>query len=228
MLFKKKRKIESLGEMVAPKHEEYEEDFEEIEKKVEDVDIWREKPKADVDDRVLRKLEKLSLTILIGAKDEELKEKALALFGKVKLIRSVKGTENENIIKLIAGTEVPEEFIEMLREKGLLDVVYRLSADIKAKDKEELTKMLEEYLKEEYELKEDIKEAFSGKPFKVEEEQAEVAGKLYELGIFEIYIVPKGWFEIPQINGIDVKKALEEFKELAKSLPPHMSKFLEI
>ncbi|ADB57551.1 hypothetical protein [Archaeoglobus profundus] len=213
MLFRKKKKAEDLGERVSP---------------TEDVDVLREKYGVDIEDDILRRLEELSFAVAVGAKDRDVREKALNIYGKVKLVRSIRGTEKEEIIKLYAGLDVPDEFIEKLKEEGLAEVTYKVSGvEIKAKNKEELAKKLEDFLQEEIELKDDVKIALSGKPLKVDESNAEVAGKLYELGAFEIYLVPKGWFDLPYINGVSVERNLKELNELKEALPEYVSKFLE-
>ncbi len=215
MLFRKKRKIEDLEEIVSPKD-------------IEDVDVLKEKYGVDIEDEILRKLEKLSFAIAVGAKDRDVREKALSIYGKVKLVRSMKGTDKEDFLKFYAGLDVPGEFIETLKKEGFAEVTYKISGvEIKAKNKEELTKKIEEFLREEIELKEDVKIALSGKPLKVDESNAELAGKLYELGAFEIYLVPKGWFDLPYVNGVNVEGILKELNELKEALPEYVSKFLE-
>ncbi|RLI81970.1 MAG: hypothetical protein DRP01_10385 [Archaeoglobales archaeon] len=222
MLFKKKRKVEELGEIVIPREEIRKED-------VKDIEVIKESHGVDLEDEILKKLERLSLTLLLGSGDRETKEKALNMYGRIKFVKAVRGTENEDLIRLFVGMDVTEDFVERLRGKGFIEKTYRLSGvDIKAKDKEEIAKKLEELVKEEFELKDDVREVLSGRPFLVNDERIEIVEKLNELGAFEIYLLPKGWFDIPNINNLDVERAMREFRELTESLPQHIAKFLEI
>lgn len=212
MLFRKKKKLESIKEVAK-------DDFE--------VTNLKETYGADIEDEILKKLEKLSFAIAIGARDEDVREKALNLFGRVKIARAVRKTDKEELIKFYTKVGASDEFVEKLKNEGLLEVTYKVSGvEITAKDKEEIAKKIEEFLQEELDLKDEVKMALSGKPLKVDEENAEIMGKLYELGFYDIYLVPKNWFDLPHVNGIDVEKALKEFKELKEGLPEHISRFL--
>ncbi len=234
MLFRKKRKLEEVKEITGaidvsdlkeePKTGLIKTDFE-----TKDVGggMLLKTAKTDLDDEILKKLEKLAFSIFIGAKNDELREKALSLFGRIKIVQAVKGTDKEDLIKFYTETGVSNDLVERLKSEGLLEVIYKVPGiEIKAKDREEIVKKIEEILKEEYDLKEEVKMALSGKPLKVNEENSELMGRLYELGFFEIYMVPKNWFDIPNVNGVNVERAIEEFKELKEGLPKHISRFL--
>jgi len=212
MLFRKKKKLE---------------DIKEITKGVDLIDL-KERYGTDLEDEILKKLERLTFAIAVGARDADVREKALNLFGRVKIARAIRKTDKEDLIKLYTKMNVPDELIERLKGEGFLEVTYKVSGiEIKARDKEEIAKKIEEFLQEEWDLSEDVKVALSGKPLKVEERNAEIMGKLYELGLFDIYLVPKNWFDLPYINGIDVERALKEFRELKEGLPEHISRFLD-
>ncbi len=235
MLFRKKKKLEEVKEIMGaidtsdlkekPKMDSTKTEFE-----TESIDrsLPLKTVKTDLDDEILKKLEKLAFSIYIGAKNDELREKALSLFGKIKIVQAVKGSDKEDLIKFYTETDVSNDLVERLKSEKLLEVVYKVPGiEIKAKDREEIVKKIEEILKEEYDLKEEVKMALSGKPLKVNEENSELMGRLYELGFFEIYMVPKNWFDIPSVNGVNVERAIEEFKELKEGLPKHISRFLD-
>ncbi len=207
MIFRKKRDIK-----------------EEVLPSKEDVEVLKEIYSVDLDEEILKKIEKLSFIAFVGAKDEGLREKALKLYGKVKLVRSLR----EDLIKLYIGSEVPKDLTIDLREKGLAEVTYKLSGvEIKGKNRDEILSKIDQYLKEEIELKGEVKKVLSGAPFRVDEGNADIAGKIYELGGFEIYLLPKGWFDMPKLNGIDVERCMKEIEELKDSLPQHVARFLE-
>ena len=204
-------KIEEIGDIVIPRQKR------------------EEHKKIDLEKEILRKLEKLSLSLLFGSGDKEIRNRALSLYGRIKLVKAVRGTEMENFIRLFVGMDVSKEFIEKLKSENLVEKIYRLSeADIKAKKKDEITKKLEELLKEEFELKDEVKDMLNGKPIIVNDKKIEIVEKMKKLGAFEIYLLPKGWFEIPYVDNINVERVMREFKELTKSLPRHIAKFLEI
>lgn len=235
MLFKKKRKFDILEEKVIPKEEKFEvgeiqetkheqisEDYTQI--KTEEKFEYTEKTEHETD---IKKIEKMALQLLVGAKESEIRRKALELYGRIKLIQAIMGSDAENVIKLLTGEEVPQDYIEFLKSKDLVETVYKLpSVEIKAKDKEEISKKIEELLKECYELKEDVKKALMEIPYKVDENRSEIAGKLYELGIFEVYLLPKGFFDIPTIDKLSAENILKEIDKLIESLPDHISKYL--
>jgi len=180
------------------------------------------------EDELLNKLERLCTNLLISS-NGDVKEKALKMFCKVKLIKAGKGTLIEDMIKLYVGMKLSDDKIEELKRLNLIEEVYRITGNVnmKVKDKEEIFKKIEQMIKKEFDVREDIKMLFEGYPFKVNEEKSEIAGKLYELGIFEIYMLPKGWLNFPCIKKENVNDIMKEIDELIKSLPPHFAKFLK-
>ncbi|WP_457549307.1 hypothetical protein [Archaeoglobus sp.] len=238
MLFKKKRKLDILEEKVIPKEEEFEirevqettheqisEDSTHIKTKEERAE-YAESVKTEHETDI-KKIEKMAVQLLLGAKDPEIKRRALELYGKIKLIQAIMGSDAENVIKLLVGEEVPQDYIEFLKSKDLVETVYKIPGiEIKAKDKEEISKKIEELLKECYELREDVKEAFMEIPYRVDEDRSEIAGKLYELGIFEIYLLPKGFFDVPTLDIVSAEKLLKEIDKIIESLPEHIGKYL--
>jgi len=119
-----------------------------------------------------------------------------------------------------------------LRDMGLLEMKYSLSGQINiiARDKEEITKQIEKLIKVEYKVSDDVLSAISGLPYRVEEENSDFASKLYKTGVFEIYLLPKGWFDIPNIgdNPDLVSTAVERIEYLIDKLPDDLKSFLRM
>jgi len=93
-----------------------------------------------------------------------------------------------------------------------------------------LTRQIEKLIRVEYKVSDEVLSAISGLPYKVEEENSEFASKLYKTGVFEIYILPKGWFDIPYIgdNPDLVSTAVERIESLIDKLPDDMKSFLRM
>ena len=249
MIFKKKKKEIEIAKAVIPKEESKIEEgietkmHEEIEKREElfrkrNVEWLRE-----VEDKMkikelgakqdeLTKLKKLCLTVYLMSSDKELRSWALRTISRIKLYEISKGTVVENLIKLCAGIRLSDDELNELISMGVVETVYRIPSgvELKIRSKEELSKKIEELLEEDYDVVEDVKKALTDLPLKVEEDQAELAGKLYEFGVFDVYLLPKGLFDdlLLEENSSKLDRAVKEAKEIIEKLPEDLRKFLEL
>jgi|GEM_PF-2043571 hypothetical protein len=181
---------------------------------------------------ILDELEKYCLAVFMNTSNEDTRNRMLKIFGRIKLIKASKDSPIEDLIRLVAGERIPEDKIEELGRLGLVDVEYKITGqlDIAKKSKEELSKEIEKLIKMEYRIPEDILKFVNGLPCKVEEEDSKIAEILFKTGMFEIYLLPKGWMSMPNVadNMEVVETATEKIEVLIEKLPQHLKKFLTV
>ena len=231
MFFRKKRREDIWEE----KREEFlYRDLEESKVESETTETTEVEETLEYEDLMdaLDRLEKFCLNVLMSTSDPETREKMFKLFGRIKLVKASRGTPLEDLINLMSGEKISNSSVEKLKEMGLLEMKYTITGHINlsAKDRSELSKKLEELIRTDFCVSDEVLEVIDGLPYRVEEENSELAGKLYNTGAFEIYLLPKGWFDMPNIydNPEIAGEKVERIHALVEKLPQNLKGFLRV